>query len=226
MKRLISEREKKLCDALTAKAHQRLNSPKKVLNFTTDPEANRLVCDLDQFPHAFVIACMLDVQSTAEKVWSIPFELKKRLGTFDIKSLNEMPKERIVEVMCNPTNLHRYPTKMADAVYLAIQKIHEDYEGDASNIWSGRPTSAKLVRRFKEFKYVGPKIATMATNILVRYFGLELSDYESIDISADKHVVKVFKRLGFVGPNATKDDVIQKARKLSPEALSSRSTLP
>ena len=43
-----------------------------------------------------------------------------------------------------------------------------------------------MVYRFLEFNGVGPKIASMAANILAREFKIPFADYFSIDISAER----------------------------------------
>jgi endonuclease III len=67
------------------------------------------------------------------------------------------------------------------------------------------------------FDGVGPKIASMATNILARDFKVPFADYYSIDISADVHVRRVFARLGLCASDATVEQVIYKAKALHPE---------
>ena len=84
-------------------------------------------------------------------------------------------------------------------------------------IWSDRPSSAKVVYDFLQFNGGGIKIATMATNILAREFKIPLSDYCSIDISPDVHVLRVMRRSGLVRENADIDSIIYKARELNPE---------
>ncbi|RMF00953.1 MAG: iron-sulfur cluster loop, partial [Alphaproteobacteria bacterium] len=79
------------------------------------------------------------------------------------------------------------------------------------------PSSAMVVYRFLEFSGVGPKIATMAANILARSFKIPMADYYSIDISADVHVKRVFERLGLVDADPSVDQVIYRARSLNPE---------
>jgi endonuclease III len=77
------------------------------------------------------------------------------------------------------------------------------------------------VYRFLEFDGVGPKIASMAANILARDFKLPFSDYYSIDISADVHVRRVFGRLGLITPDASEERLssrtIFRARGLNPK---------
>jgi endonuclease III len=68
-----------------------------------------------------------------------------------------------------------------------------------------------------EFHGAGPKIATMAANILVREFHIPLADHRCVDISADAPVNRVMARLGFVEDGSSEDVVIYAARELNPE---------
>jgi endonuclease III len=106
---------------------------------------------------------------------------------------------------------------MSRLFHAAVQRIAEEYAGDASGIWANRPSSAEVVCRFLQFDGVGPKISTMAANILARDYKVPFSDYYSIDISADVHVRRVFGRLGLCSSDATVEQLVYKARALHPE---------
>ncbi len=177
---------------------------------------NELVSDLKDYPHAFVLACIMDRQITAERAWGIPYEIKKIIGSFDINVLDKISLEEYKTIF-NKNNLHRFNDSMAIVFYNAVHRIVDDYNSDASNIWKDKPSSATVVSRFLEFDGVGIKIATMATNILSRVFKIELSDYYSIDISPDVHVKRVFKRMGLVNDINNVDKIIYKAKSISPE---------
>jgi endonuclease III len=103
------------------------------------------------------------------------------------------------------------------SIFEAIKCIEKRYNSDASLIWSDKSPSAEVVCRFLEFHGVGPKIASMAANILARDFKVPFSDYSSIDISADVHIKRVFSRLDLCAENPTVDQVIYKARSLYPD---------
>ena len=92
-----------------------------------------------------------------------------------------------------------------------------EYRGDASRIWNGSPPSATVVRRFLEFYGAGPKIATVATNILVRQFHVPLQDLYSVDVSVDRQLRRVMTRLGFVRQGASDLLLIYAAREAHPE---------
>lgn len=167
------------------------------LEYTARGEAE-LVNDLDHYPHAYVLGCVMDRQIKAERAWKIPERVKNRLGSFEFGKLRELSQEEVKHLFHEPEALHRFPNTMAEHFYSAVQRIDAEYCGDASAIWSGPVGSATLVRRFLRFDGVGPKIATMAANILVRDFGIELADRHYIDISVDSHVKRVFQRLDLV----------------------------
>jgi len=184
--------------------------------FTGSPEADALLNDMERFPHAFVLACVTDRQMKAEVAWRIPYELSQRLGGFSFGLLQGVSLARLRDVFSQPSPLHRFPDVMSENVYEAIQLIGGRYHGKAASIWEGRPPSAEVVLRFLGFHGVGPKIATMATNILARDFKVEFSDYYSIDVSADVHLRRVFTRLGLISDGASVEEVIYRARALHP----------
>ncbi len=212
----MNDNQKQIVKILIERGEELLKQPYKKIKFTGNPEADDLLNDLKNFPHAFVLACIMDRQIKAEKAWLIPYEVSKEIGGFEFSRLLELDQASIKEIF-ERKSLHRFNDVMAQNFYLGIQKIHKDYNDDASNIWKDCPRSATVVRRFLEFNGIGVKIATMAANILAREFKIPMSDYICIDISPDTHVKRVFKRLGFISKNASNDDLIYSARELNPE---------
>ncbi len=209
--------EKEISQILIGKGQALFQSPKAFIRFTNDDSADSLLNDLENFPHAFVIGCVMDRQVKAEIAWAIPYAISEKLGNFSFQTLSNLSLNQIEKLMTEPSPLHRFPRDMAKNLFLAIQHIEENYGGIASNIWEGSPSSAEVVYKFLEFRGVGQKIATMATNILARDFKIEFSDYYSIDVSVDVHIKRVFYRLGLVPQKITPEHIIYKARSLSPE---------
>lgn len=141
----------------------------------------------------------------------------KKLGNFSMKTLLIKSESDIRCLMVDPEPLHRFVDRMSKYFFNAVQKNSQQYNSDASLIWTGKPSSATVVYRFLEFDGVGPKIASMAVNILAREFKIEFSDYFSIDISADVHVRRVFGRLGLTPLDASVDQLIFRAKGLYPK---------
>ena len=193
------------------------SQPATRIEFTGDRAADELLSDLTRYPHAYVIACVMDRQIRAERAWLIPCRISQKLGSFDFRVLRGLALDEIRGLMTRPEPLHRFPNEMSKNLYEAIALIDTKYNGDASAIWANRPSSAALVSRFLDFRGVGPKIASMAANILVREFKVAVSDYHSIDISTDIHIRRVFERLGLVPPDASPEHITNRARELHPE---------
>ncbi len=188
-----------------------------LIDFTGNPDCDALVSNLEEYPHAFVIACLMDSQMTGKRAWRVPYCFSERLGTFRFSALVALPLDEYRRHMEGPTALHRYPSQRAEVFFEAVQHIKSEYGGDASQIWRGTPSSAMVVCRFLRFKGAGPKIATMAANILARELKVRFSDYCSIDVSVDRQVRRVLKRLELVPKDAKNEEIIYRARAICPE---------
>ena len=198
-----------LGNELAAKPYQRIE-------FTGDKMADDLLNDISNYPHAFVLACVMDRQINAKTAWLIPYKFSRELGGLQFNRLSQLDLDWIKSFFVN-NHLHRFNVIMANNFYYAIKSIGEQYQGNAANIWTNSPKSATLVRNFLQFKGVGIKIATMAANILVRNFKIPVADRLCIDISPDVQVKRVFTRLGFIGKDADESELIYCARELNPE---------
>lgn len=181
--------------------------------FSNDSEAERLI---QKDWNAFLFAVIFDQQIRAGEAWSKPAELKRRLGSLDVHMIAAMNDADIVKVFEQRPALHRYVKKMALWIKSAARRLVKDYSGNAENIWRDTKNAQEIIDRFDAFDGVGQKKSTMATNFLADYFKIPITNWESIDISVDEMVRRVFKRLGLVSENATDEDIIHKARMLRP----------
>jgi len=207
---------KKIAHILVEQGEQLFRAERVPTKFTGDPCADSLLNDLEHYPHAFVVACVTDRQVRAEKAWLIPHLLSQRLGGFAFDFLHAQSLERIRQAFREPPPLHRFPDDMSHNVYLAIHRIANTYNGNAARIWLDEPPSAEVVLRFLAFRGIGPKIATMAANILARDFKIRFADYYSVDVSVDVHLRRVFTRLGLITEDASVEEVVYRARALHP----------
>ncbi len=185
------------------------------VDFVDDKKTNDLLNDIENNPHIFLLACLMQRQINYKKAWAIPQKIFSILKTHEIEKLSQHSTEEYVRVF-EENKLHRYNADMAVIFHNAVLDIKNKYDGNASKIWKNKLSSATVVYRFLQFKGCGVKIATMATNILARDFKVEFSDYYSIDISPDVHVLRVMKRMGYIHEKKT-EMVIYKARELNPE---------
>ncbi len=209
------DRREQIVKILVEKGNELLKAPQTTPFTTGNPAADDLWKDLKNYPHAFVLCCVMDRQIKSEKAWIIPWEVSNEIGGFEFSRLLKLNEGDVVKIF-QKKSLHRFNEVMAKCFYAAIQTIHSKYNDNAANIWNNNPKSAIIVRRFLEFKGVGPKIATMAANSLVRNFGIPMQDLAGIDISPDVHVLRVFIRIGFIPKESTNDELIYKAQELYP----------
>ena len=185
------------------------------LQYAKDEEIDSGLRDIENRPYLFVLACVMDRQITADKAWTIPYKVCQHFNINDFKGLVALTEEDLVTCF-EQEKLHRYNEIMAKSFYAAVQRIQNVYNGDASLIWKGKPSSAEVVYRFLCFDGVGVKIATMATNLLARDYKVELKDKKAIDISPDVHVCRILCRLGLV-ESEERNAVIYKAKEISPD---------
>lgn len=181
-------------------------------------EAEKLVKDIEHTPHAFVLAALMDRQINADKAWTIPYKIKEHFGTFDINELYKHSLDEYIDIF-EKKKLHRYNEKMAEVFYKGVKRIVDKYDGDVSIIWSNKPKSGKVVTEFLQFDGVGPKIATMMANLLMRNLHVEFSDKNSVGISPDTHVKRIMYRMGIINipyKEVSAEYVMEKAREMYP----------
>ncbi|WP_420462731.1 iron-sulfur cluster loop [Candidatus Palauibacter sp.] len=199
------------------KQRAKLPANREIKGIDIDPPAAALVHDLDHRPHAFLLGCIADRQILASRAWELPWHLSQRIGGFGIDRLRHLSPEEWSAAMSRPTPLHRFHKTMAENLRLAIELVCDRYDGDAARIWNDGSSSWEALRRFREFRGVGVKIANMAVNILVRDFGVTFASLTALDVAPDVQVRRVFARLGLVHPEPSREDVMYRARELNPE---------
>ncbi len=209
--------EQAISARLIKRGKELFDAPRTKIRFTGISDVDSFLNNITDYPHAFVLGCIMDRQMKTEKAWLIPFHFSENLGNFALKTLAGLSESDLRRIMSTPQPLHRYVDKMSGYFFSAVTRIVHEYDGEAAKIWTGRPSSATVVYRFLQFDGIGPKIASMAVNILAREFKIRFSDYYSVDISADVHVKRVFERLGLTAPNATVEHLVFRARGLYPE---------
>lgn len=60
--------------------------------------ANAILNDLKIYPHAYVLACLMDRQIKAERAWIIPYEIYKDFNTFTFEDLEKIPLKDLKDI--------------------------------------------------------------------------------------------------------------------------------
>lgn len=185
------------------------------IKFSPKPHVNELLNDIENHPHLFVLGIQMDRGIESALAWEVPFRVREELAlkSFDFKAFREPPIEDLVKVFIM-TGLHRYPAKMARIFYNTLEHIEQDYDSDAQQIWSDKPSSATLIKRFLQFDGMVLRMAAKAANSLHRDFKVPLSDASSLDVTPEPPVRHVFQRLGFISRNSSDEELIYLAREL------------
>jgi endonuclease III len=134
--------EKAIRDRLVEHGQTLICAPKQLIQFTKVPGADALLNDLDNHPHAFVLACVMDRQVKAEKAWLIPHRISAKLNGFSMQALCPLSRADVNRLMSQPEPLHRFVDKMSGFFQLAVQRINTEYVGEAARIWTGKPSSS------------------------------------------------------------------------------------
>src|SRR5438034_10577338 len=120
--------------------------------WTDNEEANQL---LDTDPLALLIGMVLDQQVKMEKAFIGSYELKKRLGGLDARSIASMDPDALDKVFRERPALHRFPGNMARRVQAMTQAVGKDHGGDAEAVWRGAGTGDGLAGGISEVPGVG-----------------------------------------------------------------------
>jgi len=142
--------------------------------FTDNDRANRL---LGRDSNALLIGLVLDQQISMEKAFAGPYELKRRLGHFNVRKIAAMPTDDFLAVMRESPAIHRYPGSMGKRVQDACRVVVEEFGGKAENIWKDQPDAAAVMKRIGTVPGIGPTKEKLAMLILGRYYGQEIEGW-------------------------------------------------
>ena len=151
---------------------------------------------------------------SSERAWTAPYLLRQRMGHLDPARSAGDPEGVRRAIQMQP-KLHRYIKKMPRWLVGAARRVEQDYHGDASAIWSDRPSAVELQRRLSEFHGIGQKKAAMAVEILNRDLGVPVDGMAGSDVAVDVHVRRVFLR-SRIADRDDRDHMITAARQLHP----------
>ena len=118
--------KEKIVEILIQKGKELFNQQYKKIEFTKNPKADELLNDIKNYPHVFVLACIMDRQIKAERAWLIPYEISKEIGSFKFSKLLKLNQTQIKKIF-KRRNLHRFNDTMGENFYFAIQRIHNNY---------------------------------------------------------------------------------------------------
>ncbi len=134
------------------------------LSLPIAPEANAL---LNRSPLALLMAMLLDQQVPLERAFAAPYDLSQRLGHDpEAEELTSYDPDALIAVFSERPALHRYPKAMAARVQELCRAIVDEYEGDASRVWTDAKDGKDLLKRLRGLPGFGEQKAKIFVSLL------------------------------------------------------------
>lgn len=139
------------------------------------PEADKV---LDEHPFAVLSAMMLDQQYAMEHAFRGPWKVLTRFGTLDPVAIAEADPDEFVALATTPPAIHRYGRAMAARFQELARVVADEYDGDASRIWTEATSGADLLKRVKALPGFGEQKANIFVALLAKQLDVRPDDWE------------------------------------------------
>jgi|SRR5579875_249018 len=123
-------------------------------------------------PFALLIGMLLDQQYGMEHAFRGPAKIVDKLGTLDPATIATQDPEKFADLCSTPPAIHRYARSMAGRVQQLAQAVLDDYDGDASRIWTTAGSTAELLKRLKALPGYGEQKARIFAALLGKQLGV------------------------------------------------------
>lgn len=143
---------------------------------TGDPAADALLDD----PFALLCAMLLDQQYPMEHAFRGPAKLHDRLGRFDPATIAEMDPAEFTDVAAQTPAIHRFPASMATKVQALARIVLDEYDGDASRVWTEAADGKALLKRLTALPGFGRQKAQIFIALLAKQAGVRPAGWEQV----------------------------------------------
>ena len=109
-----------------------------------------------------------------------PHKLLERLGTLDPATIADADPERFAEVCAQQPAVHRFPGSMAARLQELARLVVEDYDGDASRLWTEAADGRDLLRRVQALPGFGKQKAQIFVALLAKQRGVRPEGWEKV----------------------------------------------
>jgi len=177
--------------------------------------------------NTFLLGVMLDRSIKAGLAWQTARWINDTLGDpDDVKALwlalGKIEIDRLEGFLrygFGGQAFHKLYKTFARQLPEAAKFLIEKYDGDPRNIWNNERELEQVRADLEEIPGIGPALSRMAVLILARNYGLlgGKNALPQLDIKPDIHVMRVFKRCGFIEKYDKINDAIAAAQQLYKE---------
>jgi len=147
------------------------------VTITQDPAADALLSDN---PFALVVGMILDQQYPMEHAFRGPAKVLDRLGSFEPAEIAAADPEEFAAMAATTPAIHRFPGSMAARLQEVARIVVDEYDGDASRIWTGASDARDLMRRVQALPGFGKQKAQIFVALLAKQLGVRPEGWESL----------------------------------------------
>lgn len=139
------------------------------IQIAQEPAADKVLAD---HPFALLAGMLLDQQFPMERAFAGPAKILDRLGSIDPADVAAANPERFRELCTQPPAVHRFPGSMAERVQALAAHVVENFDGDASRLWSEATSGTDLMKRLTALPGFGKQKAQIFVALLGKQLGV------------------------------------------------------
>lgn len=128
---------------------------------------------LSSDPFALLVGMLLDQQFPMEHAFRGPQKIVERFGTLDPIVISAANPSWFAELCATPPAIHRYGRSMAERVQALATAVVEEYDADASRIWTEAKSGADLKKRLVALPGFGEQKAKIFIALLAKQLGVK-----------------------------------------------------
>jgi uncharacterized HhH-GPD family protein len=135
------------------------------IRIAQDAHADQVLSDS---PFALLAGMMLDQQFPMERAFAGPAKVLERFGTLDPAAIADADPEAFADLCATPPAIHRYGRSMAARMQELARVVVDEYDGDASRIWSDAKSGETLFKRLRALPGFGDQKAKIFAALLAK----------------------------------------------------------
>ncbi|WP_336275802.1 HhH-GPD-type base excision DNA repair protein [Nocardioides sp. B-3] len=145
------------------------------IQITGDPAADKI---LDESPFALLAGMMLDQQYPMEHAFRGPAKVTDRFGSFDPAAIASADPEEFAAMAATTPAIHRFPGSMSAKLQELARIVADDYDGDASRLWTEAADGKDLLKRIMALPGFGKQKAQIFVALLAKQRGVTPDGWE------------------------------------------------
>ena len=147
------------------------------IHITGDEVADQVLTD---DPFALLVGMMLDQQYPMEHAFRGPAKVLERFGTLDPARIAAADPEEFAAMCATPPAIHRFPGSMAARLQDLARLVSEEYDGDASLLWSEAADGRDLLKRVMALPGFGKQKAQIFVALLAKQLQVRPEGWQAV----------------------------------------------